>query len=94
MGGGYYALGWTSGVQFSAGAVMGFFSLHRVHTGSGAHILYYGYRGLSGRGVKLTTHFHLVPKLMRGAKPPLLQYVFIAWCVIKEEMHLHGVVFG
>jgi len=36
-----------------------------------------GYRGLfswvqSGRGVKLTTHVHLVPRLrIRGARPPL-----------------------
>jgi hypothetical protein len=41
--------------------------LHNVQTGSGAHpgFLYNGYRGLfpqgqSGRGVKLTIHFHRV----------------------------------
>jgi hypothetical protein len=43
-----------------------------------------GYRGLlprelSGRGVKLATHFHLIPTLrMLGAIPLLLQYVFMA----------------
>jgi len=37
-------------------------------------------RGLTGRGVKLTTHLHLEPKLkMRGATLPLPQYVFMAW---------------
>jgi len=42
-------------------------------------LLYSGYRGLlprgwSGRGAKLTTHLHLVPRLrMSGAIPPLTQ---------------------
>jgi hypothetical protein len=32
-------------------------------------------------GLKLTAHLHLVPKLrMCGIIPPLLQYVFMAWC--------------
>jgi hypothetical protein len=32
--------------------------------------------GKSGRGVKLTTHLHLMPRLiMHGAIPPLHQYV-------------------
>jgi hypothetical protein len=55
------------------------FSLHhRVQTGSGAHPASYptGTRGLSlgysGRGMNLTTHFHLVPKSrMRGVTSPL-----------------------
>jgi len=34
--------------------------------------------------VKLTTHFHLVPRSrMPGAVPPLLQYAFMAWCSAK-----------
>jgi len=34
--------------------------------------------------VKLTTHLHLVPMLrMRGAIPPLSQYVFMAWYLVK-----------
>jgi len=28
---------------------------------------------------------------MRGATPPP-QYLFIAWCLIKQEVRLHGVV--
>ena len=37
-------------------------------------------RGESSRGVKLTTHLYLVPRLrMRGAIPLLPQYAFIAW---------------
>jgi hypothetical protein len=50
-----------------------------------------GYRGLfpwglNGRGVKLTTNLHLVPRSrMRGAIPPLPQYTFMAWCLIKRR---------
>jgi len=45
-------------------------------------------------GVKLTTaHHHLVPRLrMCGATPPFHQYVFIAWCLIKQEICLHGLM--
>jgi len=36
--------------------------------------------------VKLTTHPHLVPRSrMRGAMPPLTQYVFMAWCLVKHR---------
>jgi hypothetical protein len=39
-----------------------------------------------GRGVKLTIHLLLVPRSrMRGAIPPLLQYVFMAWCLVKDR---------
>jgi len=45
--------------------------------------------GESGLGVKLTTHLHLVPKLrMRGGLCPLLQYVYMVWCLIKQWMSL------
>jgi len=68
-------MGWTTGVRFSAWAVVGVFSspphpdqpwdppsLLSVGTGEG---------GLTP-GVKLTTHFSLVPRLrMREAMPPL-----------------------
>jgi hypothetical protein len=38
--------------------------------------------GVKRPGVKLTTHLHLVPRSrMRGAIPPLLQYVFMARCL-------------
>jgi hypothetical protein len=38
------------------------------------------------RNVKLTTHLHLVLRLrMRGAIPSLPQYVFMAWCLIKQQ---------
>jgi hypothetical protein len=41
---------------------------------------------LSGRGVRLTTHLHLVPRLrIRGAIPPLTQYVSLAWCLVKHR---------
>jgi hypothetical protein len=36
--------------------------------------------------VKLTTHLHLVPRSrLRGAIPPLPQYVFMAWCLVKHR---------
>jgi hypothetical protein len=51
-----------------------------------------GYQGLSlpggkrGRGVKLTTHLHLVLRSrMRGDIPPLPQYVFMPWCLVKHR---------
>jgi hypothetical protein len=31
------------------------------------------------QGMKLTTHIHLVPRLMCGARPPLFQYILMAW---------------
>jgi hypothetical protein len=53
-----------------------------------------GYQGLfpwgqSDRGVKLTTHLHLVPRSrMRGAIPPLPQYAFMARCFVKHRDNL------
>jgi hypothetical protein len=35
---------------------------------------------------ELTTHFPLVPRLrMRGAVPPLPQYAFMAWYLVKQR---------
>jgi hypothetical protein len=46
--------------------------------------------GQSGRGVKLTTHLHLVPRSrMRGSIPPLSQYVFMAWCLVKHRYNFY-----
>jgi len=40
----------------------------------------------AGRGVKLTTHLHLVPRSrMRGAIPPLPRYVLMARCLVKHR---------
>jgi hypothetical protein len=52
----------------------------RIQTGSGVHPASYAMgTGGSFRGVKLTTHLHIMPRLrMRGAIPPLPQYVFMA----------------
>jgi len=42
--------------------------------------------------MKLTTQPHLVLRLrMHGAIPPLTQYVFLTWCLIKQWIHLHRV---
>jgi len=57
-----------------------------------------GYRGFfpreqSGRGVKLTTHLHQVRRLrMCGAIPPLPQYAFMTWCLVKYRTWFQGVV--
>jgi len=31
---------------------------------------------------------------MCGAIPPLPQHLFIVWCLIKQEICLHGMVLG
>jgi len=87
-----------TGVRFPSGAMMGF--RHLIQTGSGAHsascprgtsnFLPKSYRG---RGVKLITHFRLVPRLrMRGAILPHPQYVFKAWCLVEHKTRLHNVI--
>jgi hypothetical protein len=38
-------------------------------------------------------HLHLVPSIRtRGAIPPLLQYVFLAWYITKQGIRIYGVV--
>jgi hypothetical protein len=79
-------------VRFLAGA-RNFCLHHRVQNGSGALPVSYpvGTGGSfpgdkSGLGVKLTTHHRLVPRSrMCGAIPPLPQYVFTAWCLVKQR---------
>jgi len=40
---------------------------------------------MSTLGVKQPERVRLVPRLiMRGLTPPLLQYVFMAWCLVKH----------
>jgi hypothetical protein len=80
----------------SRGGLGSFFLHHRVHTGSGAHPASYpiGTRAISlrvkRRGVKLTTHLHLVLRSrMRGAIPPLPQYAFMEWCSVKAQGQLY-----
>jgi hypothetical protein len=37
----------------------------------------------------------LIPEVKRprrGAIPSLSQYVFMAWCLIKQELHLHDML--
>jgi hypothetical protein len=46
--------------------------------------------GVKQPGVRLTTHLHLVPRSrMRGAIPPLSQYAFMAWCLVKVQKQLY-----
>jgi hypothetical protein len=48
--------------------------------------------GVKRLGRKLTAHFHLVPKVKNSWSPTSTPFVFLAWCVIKQEIHLHGAV--
>jgi hypothetical protein len=88
---GYGLVDRDSGVLFPSGA--GNLSLlHSVQTGSGFHPASYPedtggfFPGLKRPGMKLTAHLHLVPRSRkRGAVPPLAQYVFMAWCLIKHR---------
>jgi hypothetical protein len=42
--------------------------------------------GKATKGMKLTTHLHLVLRSrMHGVIPPLPQYAFMAWCSVKEK---------
>jgi hypothetical protein len=44
------------------------------------------YLGLKWPGMKLTTHVHPLPWLrMCGTIPPLPQYIFMAWCLVKHR---------
>jgi hypothetical protein len=87
--------GWSGGSSSTRGWV--FFSHHRVQTDSGTLPVSYpmGTRGsfLRGkvtRGVKLATHLHLMPRSrMRGATPPLPQYVSMAWFSVKAQGQLY-----
>jgi hypothetical protein len=70
------------GVRFQEGA--GNFSLrHLVQIVSGANPAScpMGTQGSFPGGVKLTTHFHLVPRLKSYTSTP--QYVFMTWYVAK-----------
>jgi hypothetical protein len=41
--------------------------------------------GVKQLGMKLTTYLHLVLKSVCGAIPPLPQYVFMVWCLVKQR---------
>jgi hypothetical protein len=56
-----------------------------VQTGSGAHSVFYSVGtgvpscGKDGRGAKLSTHLHLVPRLRMSVAIPLLLYLLTPW---------------
>jgi len=71
--------------------------LHRLQAGSGTHSASYPVGTIriffleqSGRGVRLTTHLHPVPRpRMRGAILPLNQHAFMAWYLIKAQGQIY-----
>jgi hypothetical protein len=74
----WFSLGMTPEAGSPPPAVFSLSLYHRVQTGSGAHPA--SYPMVIRRGVKLTTHLHLVPRLrIRGTIPPF-------------PIRLHGVV--
>jgi hypothetical protein len=80
-----------SRVPFPAGA--GKFSPHhhvqnisRFHTASHPKVLGAFSLGESGRGVKLTTHLHLVLRSNNErSHTSTPQYAFVAWCSVKSQ---------
>jgi hypothetical protein len=89
-------MGWM--IRGSSPGVAGNFSLHhRVQTGSGAHPASYplgttGFfpGGKSGRGVKLITELHLVPRSKNEwSYTSTPQYAFMAWFSVKAQGQLY-----
>jgi hypothetical protein len=79
--------------------MMGFFSLrYRVQTGSGTHPVSYAVGTLTlspkvkRRRVKLTALHHVPSLRMLEAVPSLPQNVVMAWCLIKQNIRIHGVM--
>jgi hypothetical protein len=75
-------MGWT--IRGSNPGMERRFSLFQnIHSGAGAlkfHEYRRSFRGSTGRGVKLTTQLHPVPRLrMSGAVPLLPLYALLAW---------------
>jgi hypothetical protein len=67
--------------------VFSYLTGHRVQNSSGAHPASYlmGTRGYSGRGVKLTTHLHLVSRSKNSwGYTSTPQYTLMAWCSVKK----------
>jgi hypothetical protein len=79
-------MGWTTGVRFPAWCGFLSSSLPRPDRLWGPHsLLTNGYQGLLPRGVKLTTHLHLVRRLRRyGDILPFPQCIFMTWCLLNE----------
>jgi len=82
----------TTRIRFPAGEGIFFFATaFRPDLGPFSH-LFSGYEGLfptgySGRGVKLTLTAESKKAWNYTSTP---QYVFIAWCLSKQEIRLHG----
>jgi hypothetical protein len=89
-----WAMGWTIGVlgfdsQWGLGIFL-FTTMSRTALGSTQPPIQWVPwalpLGVSGQGMKLTTQLHLVPRSsMHTAIPPLHQYVFMAWCLVKHK---------
>jgi hypothetical protein len=92
---------WTTGVQFLAGAVMGFFLFSAMSISEPYPASYpMDIRGLLPQGVKwLGCEVDHIPtssvedkNMWSCTSTP--HYVFIVWCLIKQEILLNGIVNG
>jgi hypothetical protein len=84
-------MGWTTGVRFRARAMQGYFFCATMPTQPPIQWVPGAISpGVGSRGVKLTTHLHLVPRLrMRRAMPPTPPTFFTAWCLDKQRDIFH-----
>jgi hypothetical protein len=93
-----YATGWTADVRFPAGA--GIFSLcHRVQIGFGSHTAscttstgsFFPDVKRPGREADLSPLSNVEVKIAWSCTSTP-SYVFMAWCLVKHKIRLHGVV--
>jgi len=92
-------MGWMTGVQFPAGAMMGFFSLHHcIYTGSEAHPAYYL------MGTRDSFPRSKVARYEADRSPPFSAKVknvwsctsipLVPWTLVTQWIHLHGALFS
>jgi hypothetical protein len=82
-------MGWTTGVQLPAGAMIGLFlfatASRPVLGPTQPPVKWVPETLIAG----VTALLHVVPRLrMHGAVPTLRQYVFMAWCLIKRYVFI------
>jgi len=93
----FYTMGWTTGVRFPAGVGIFFFLHHHIQAGSGAPQPPIHSRG-SFTGIKRpgyeanNSHPYIIDVKNTWSYTSIPPYVFMAWCLIKQRIHLHGMV--
>jgi hypothetical protein len=93
-------MGWTTGVQFSAGTTMGFllFATAPVRLSGPPRLLSHEYRMLLPKVVKRPGHeaYNSPPSSAEvknaWSYTSTPQYDFMAWCLIKQDICMYGVL--